>query len=533
MSRKIIWLLTGVISIATLGLILVQTKWVKIAIDIKEEQFVQSANLAMAHIIAEVDLQETVEKITDEIKPYTTLSNAGRLELTTKTNVFNQTKSGYRILQKNQRVFTLNQLDSLKLPSFNNFANKDSIRVLQRSNPLLNIYPKKEDKKTYSDLNLNIALDEKLLNRTVFVENIVNKMIRIDQPIEKRIPQEILDTIITNELHRKGITARFEYRLVNEQDSTVYQSKSYKKPTKGLVLRDQLFPNDFFTHKYYLNLYFPNQKSYIIGSLGVMTTSTTLLTLIIIFCFSLTILIIFRQKRLSEIKSDFVSNITHELKTPISTISLAAQMLNDRSIPTERKNLTYLGGIVADESKRLGFLVEKVLQMAIFEKTKLKLKLKELDVHEVIQKVISAFSIQVDNINGKLLMELSATDTICFADEVHITNVINNLLDNALKYRNGHPVIEITTKNASNGIVIAVKDNGIGISKDDQRRIFDQFYRVPTGNIHNVKGFGLGLSYVKKITESHGGKIWVESSLHNGSLFSIYIPKAGPEDKNE
>ncbi len=531
MSRKLIWLLTGVISVATFGLILVQTKWIRIAVDIKEEQFVQSANLALSKIISEVDKQETIVKIIDEISPYTTLSNTGRLELTYKTNVFNQTKSGYRTLQRNQRVFTLNQLDSIKLPSLNSFSNKDSIRVIQRSNPLLNIYPKKETKKPYSDINLNLQIDDKLLNKTVFVENIVDKMIRIDMPIEKRIPQEVLDTIITKELHRKGIATRFEYRLFNEQDSTIYKSKNYYKPARGLILKDQLFPNDFFTRKYYLNLYFPNQKSYIIGSLGLMTVSTTLLTLIIICCFSLTILIIFRQKRLSEIKSDFVSNITHELKTPISTISLAAQMLNDKSIPAERKNLSYLGGIVADESKRLGFLVEKVLQMAIFEKTKLKLKLKDVDIHEIIKKVTSAFAIQVDNINGKLVMDLSASDTVCFADEVHITNVINNLLDNALKYRNGHPVIEIITKNASRGIVIAVKDNGIGISKDDQKRIFDQFYRVPTGNIHNVKGFGLGLSYVKKIAESHGGKIWVDSSLNSGSEFSIYLPKAGPEDK--
>jgi signal transduction histidine kinase len=206
-------------------------------------------------------------------------------------------------------------------------------------------------------------------------------------------------------------------------------------------------------------------------------------------------------------------------------------MLNDKGIPVERKNLGYLGGVIADESKRLGLQVEKVLQMAIFEKTKLKLKLKDIDINQIAEKVASNFSIQLDNVGGKLNCELGAIDSICFADEIHVTNVIINLLDNALKYRNGHPSIILSTQNATNGIIIAVKDNGIGISRDNLKRIFDQFYRVPTGNIHNVKGFGLGLSYVKKITEAHGGKIWVDSTIGEGSNFSIFLPTAGPNDR--
>lgn len=248
--------------------------------------------------------------------------------------------------------------------------------------------------------------------------------------------------------------------------------------------------------------------------------------------FSVTLLIIFRQKRISEIKNDFVNNMTHELKTPISTISLAAQMLNDKSIPVERKNLGYLGGVIADESKRLGLQVEKVLQMAIFEKTRLKLKLKEFDVHEVIKKVVANFSLQLESQGGMLITELGANNPVIVADEVHVTNVVNNLLDNALKYKNGNPEIIIFTKNATGGIVIAFKDNGVGISRDNVRKIFDQFYRVPTGNVHNVKGFGLGLSYVKKIVEAHGGRIWVDSTLGIGSTFSVFLPWSGPTDKN-
>ncbi|NOU19057.1 MAG: HAMP domain-containing histidine kinase [Bacteroidales bacterium] len=533
MSRKLIWILTIIISFATFGLILVQSKWVRIAIDVKEEQFVQSANLAMTSIIEEVVQQETILQIVGEIKPYSTISSTGKSRLTYSTSILNQTRSGYRSLQKDREVFTLNQLDSLKIPTIIGISTSDSIRI-NKANKINESYynpSKSSAKKNFSDLNLNLGIDNRLLNKTIFVEKTIDNMIRIEQPIEKRITKEVLDTIIRGELLRKGITAKFEYRVCNEQDSTVYKSKYYSRQIKGVILRNQLFPNDFFARRYFLNIYFPNQKSYILSSIVLMTITTFLLTLIIVFSFSVTILIIFRQKRLSEIKSDFVSNMTHELKTPISTISLAAQMLNDKSIPVERKNLNYLGGVIADESKRLGLQVEKVLQMAIFEKTKLKLKLKDIDIHQIIDKVASNFKIQIDNAGGNLHCQLSASDYNIYADEIHITNVIINLLDNALKYRNGHPSIILSTQSATNGIIIAVKDNGIGISRDNLKRIFDQFYRVPTGNIHNVKGFGLGLSYVKKITEAHGGKIWVESTIGEGSVFSIYLPNAGPNDR--
>ncbi len=531
MSRKLIWILTIIISLASMGLILVQSKWVRIAIDVKEEQFVQSANLAMTNIIDMVEKQETVYQIIGEIKPYSTISSSGKPRLAYSTSILNQTRSGFRSLQKNREVFTINQLDSLKIPTIVGISDGDSIQI-NKSGKIIRSYfnqAKSKSKKVFSDLDLNIGIDN--INKTIFVEKTVDNMIRIAQPIEKRISQEVLDTIIRSELLRKGIKAKYEYRVCNEQDSTVYKSKKYSKHISGIILKNQLFPNDFFERRFFLNIYFPNQKAYILSSIVVMTISTLMLTLIIIFSFSATILIIFKQKRLAEIKSDFVSNMTHELKTPISTISLAAQMLNDKSIPVERKNFTYLGGVIADESKRLGLQVEKVLQIAIFEKTKLKLKLKEIDLHQIIDKVASNFSIQIDNAGGKLQCELNAPDPICNADEVHITNIIINLLDNALKYRNGQPNIILSTHEATNGIIIAVKDNGIGISHDNLKRIFDQFYRVHTGNVHNVKGFGLGLSYVKKITESHGGKIWVESILGEGSVFSIYLPKAGPNDR--
>ncbi len=531
MSRKLIWILTIFISIATFGLIIIQSKWVSIAIKVKQEQFIQSANLALKSIIYEVKQQETIYQIVSDEKPFATISSSKNPSQSYSSSILNQTKSGFRTLQKNREVFVINQLDSLKIPSLVNLSSQDSISISKTGKIVSRRFNPSTGKTNFSELSLNLGLDKRLINKTIYIEKSIDNQIRIEQPIEKRISKEVLDTIISNEFRKKGIIAKYEFRVCNEQDSTVYKSKKYKKRFEGPILRDQLFPEDFFTRRYFINIYFPNQQSYILSSIGTMAFSTLMLTLIIIFSFSATILIIFRQKRLSEIKSDFVSNMTHELKTPISTISLAAQMLNDKSIPVEKKNLNYLGGVIADESKRLGLQVEKVLQMAIFEKTKLKLKLKDIDIHHIISKVTSSFSIQIINAGGNLESILESNNPVCKADEIHVTNVITNLLDNALKYSNGQPNIQLSTHNATNGIIIAVKDNGIGISRDNLKRIFDQFYRVPTGNIHNVKGFGLGLSYVKKITESHGGKIWVDSKLGEGSTFSIYLPHAGPNEK--
>ncbi len=216
--------------------------------------------------------------------------------------------------------------------------------------------------------------------------------------------------------------------------------------------------------------------------------------------------------------------MTHELKTPISTISLASQMLNDDSIPVANKNLSHISRVIDTESKRLGYQVEKVLQMAVLDKGKLKLREKVVDVHEIINSAVNNFSLLVKKRGGNLTWKPEAERSVIKADEVHLTNVISNLLDNALKYCKDEPEIEVSTWNEKNTLVIRIKDHGIGISKEDQKRIFEKFYRVPTGNLHNVKGFGLGLSYVKKIIEIHNGSIRLKSELQNGTRFDIFLP---------
>ncbi len=223
-------------------------------------------------------------------------------------------------------------------------------------------------------------------------------------------------------------------------------------------------------------------------------------------------------------KNDFVNNMTHELKTPISTISLASQMLNDRSIPDEHKNLSQISRIIQVESKQLGFQVERVLQMAIFDHGELKLKSEEVDLHEIIETVAQNFLLQLDKREGKLEFLPEAEDAVVEGDLMHLTNVVSNLLENAMKYTSQKPEISIATRTENGFLVVSVKDNGIGINKEDHKRIFDKFFRVPTGNVHNVKGFGLGLSYVKLIIEQHNGSINLKSEPNKGSQFNIHLP---------
>jgi two-component system phosphate regulon sensor histidine kinase PhoR len=246
--------------------------------------------------------------------------------------------------------------------------------------------------------------------------------------------------------------------------------------------------------------------------------------LILIFSFYYTISTIFRQKKLSEIKNDFISNMTHEFKTPISTISLACEVLNDKSIEKSPERLSNYVRMIGDENKRLSLLVENILQTAILDKGEFKLKVQDIDLHNLIGQSIVNIRLQVENKGGTIGKELKATRSVVKGDRVHLTNIVFNLIDNALKYTSGEPKISISTRNDEAGIFISVKDNGIGISKENQKRIFETMYRVPTGNIHNVKGFGLGLSYVKAVVEKHKGSIGVESEPGKGSTFTVYLP---------
>ena len=265
--------------------------------------------------------------------------------------------------------------------------------------------------------------------------------------------------------------------------------------------------------------------AYIFSSVRFMIPSVAF-TIVLLITFVFTIVVIFRQKRYTEIKNDFINNMTHELKTPIASISLAAQMLNDESVTKSPTMMKHLGTVIYDESKRLRFLVEKVLQMSMFDRKKAVFKKKKLDLNEMVENIANSFTLRVEHTGGKIYTEIEAVDSTIYVDEMHFQNVINNLLDNAVKYKKpDQPVyIYLKTWNDSSHLYLSIRDTGLGIKRDNLKKVVEKFYRVHTGNVHDVKGFGLGLAYVKKIVLLHQGDISVESDLGKGTKFTIKLP---------
>lgn len=521
MQKRSLWIITIVLSSTLICLIFVQAYWISNAIKIKEDQFQQNVNKGLDNIVKEIENREMVYQVVNEMEPYQDMSASGHPSINYHSNSLVQSAFGLSATDEEQEVFVIHNTDSLSISSQLKLLGKNVMQLNKESAFQFDNASKKE---SFGNLKLNIDFNEKLNNRTVFVENVVNKLIQIDVELEDRIDKETIEQIINNTFQNLGIDIGYEYIVAKNKYKAVYHSKNYSAKTESKRFSAKLFPNDIQDKKNLLSVYFPEQKKYILKSTGFMAFSSVSLTIIIILGFSFAIHIMFKQKRLSQIKNDFVNNMTHELKTPISTISLASQMLKDDSIPMESKNINYISTIIEDESKRLSYQVEKVLKTALFEQGQIKLKQRELNIHQLIENVIKNFEIQVKSRNGELSKKLEASNPILFIDEIHFTNIIFNLLDNAVKYSNEEPRILVSTKQKNNGISIFVEDHGIGIKKADQKRIFDQFFRVSTGNVHDVKGFGLGLSYVKKIVEAHHGEIMLKSEFKKGTTFEIFIP---------
>jgi len=521
MQKKLLWIITIVLSIALICLIFVQVYWINNAIKIKEAQFTQLVNNGLDNIVKEIENREMVSQVVNAMDPYQDVSPVGHPSINYRSNKMIQSTYGFSTTDEEKEVFVIQNTDSLSISAQLKLLGSSVMQLNKQSSFQLDDSKKQE---SHGNLNLNVDYNEKLNNRTVFVENVVNKLIQIDVDIEDRIDKESVEQILNRTFSELGIDLGYEYVITKNKYKAVYNSNNYNPRAKLQKFSAKLFPNDIQGKNNYLHVYFPEERDYILKSTGFMAFSSVSLTILVMLGFSLSIHIMFKQKRLSQIKNDFVNNMTHELKTPISTISLASQMLKDDSIPIESKNLSYISNIIDDESKRLSYQVEKVLKTALFEQGQIKLKRRDLNVHKIIDHVVKNFDIQVKSRNGKLVKDLNAKNSIVLIDEVHFTNIIFNLLDNAVKYSEEEPMITISTRDDKEGIFLSIADQGIGIRKQDQKRIFDQFYRVSTGNVHDVKGFGLGLSYVRKIVDAHEGRIKLKSEYKKGTTFEIFVP---------
>jgi len=335
------------------------------------------------------------------------------------------------------------------------------------------------------------------------------------------INPQILDSLLKKELGIRKIQAAYELGIYKSDDDTLVYGEYIPATIQWQIDHANDPDPNLSGTKSNFAIYFPNKFSVVAGELKIWIFSTVVLLAMTTF-FIYAIITLLRERRLVEIKEDFINNLTHEFKTPIANIELASEALKENKIAIAKQHQYH--SIIHTENQRLKKQVERILQMGAIDKNNLNLDLKPINIHELIQRLTQSIGLRIKEKTGILSIELNATNSEVLADEFHLTNSVYNVLDNAEKYSKEHPEISISTRNEKNGLLISIRDAGIGIKEDFQKLVFDKFFRVPTGNIHNVKGFGLGLSYVKTIIEAHNGSITLRSEMNHGSQFDIYLP---------
>lgn len=466
MNKKIIWGIIIVMSVALLGIAVTQFIWIKAQVDLNEKNFDDRVIMAMNKVKA-------------------------RLQKDTETKDF---VTSYRNLQ----------------------SQKNNINF-EHSKQISNILLKDQTYQKYADIL-----------RTIDPEGML-----------ENIEKENLDRYIREELEDQGVDLRYDYGVYsNKHNDFVIRngnfavqvegnsSPAYVGATRGLYdskYKVQLF-NDEDSPTGFLKVFFPSKRSWLWASVLPSMLSSFLFTSLILICFAYTIFVIFRQKKVSEMKTDFINNMTHEFKTPIATISLATDSITNDTVISNTDKVKRFAGIIKQENKRMLNQVEKVLQMARIDKKDFDLKITDVNINDVVYQASENARLKVTQREGNLITQLNATNPFIEGDLTHISNIIHNLLDNAEKYSKERPNIAITTETLENGVQVEIKDTGIGMTKEAIKHIFDKFYRVHTGNRHDVKGFGLGLSYVKALMNAHKGTVKVDSELGVGSTFTLFFP---------
>ena len=498
MKRTTIYILIISMIVTFVALIILQIRYISINAEMIENQFNESVDRSLFQTAILVEENEALQYL-GEVLERTDFRDKKNILLNEKENDFGKTIDS---VSKNL------ELDK----------NKPFIRLSTRHG---NATIEETSRYLQEKFRQNFSRSKTILDQAVFrwLKESENK------DFNQRVNFEELDNILENVLQNNGVELPFYYSVVDKQGNIIYKctKEIHKHENNNNVYSQKLFPSEDSNRAAFLQVTFPTKQNFIIKSLNLLLPSVLML-IVILLIFTYAIIIIFKQKQLNNIKNDFVNNMTHELKTPISSISLASQMLQDPSVGKTPQTLSHISKVIRDETKRLGFMVEKVLQMAVFEKDTSILKVREMKINLLIKEITTNFSLKVSNKGGQITSKLNATNDLALIDEVHFTNVIFNLMDNALKYSDKDLLLTLETRNEKDNILISIEDNGIGIHKDDLKRVFEKFYRVSTGNLHNVKGFGLGLAYVKKIVTEHKGSIKVESELNIGTKFTITIP---------
>ena len=515
MKKSTIWIIAIIMGFSFLALLYLQLSYIEEMAKMKKEQFDESVNRSLYQASRNLEVNETLRYLEKDVNE--TERRAFRQDSVSFHGDLNngtvQHSHQYAVAGKDGTIYSSFQLKTIttKPPTIPK-------AMILRS-----------DKNSINEASK--SLQEIVRNRYVYQKALLDEVVynilytASDKPLRERINFKLLDQDIRAELLNNGINIPYHFTVSTADGREVYRCPDYTEDGLPYTYSQVLFRNDPSSKMGVVRIHFPDINGYIFSSVRFMIPSVVF-TLVLLITFIFTIVVIFRQKRYTEIKNDFINNMTHELKTPIASISLAAQMLNDNSVGKSPAMLSHLGGVINDESKRLRFLVEKVLQMSMFDRKKAVFKKKELDLNEMVENIANSFTLRVEHTGGKIYTEIEAIDSAIYVDEMHFQNVIFNLLDNAVKYRKQDMPLDIYMKtwNDDQYLYLSIRDTGMGIKKENLKKIFEKFYRVHTGNLHDAKGFGLGLAYVKKIIDLHKGTIHVESEFGKGTKFTIALP---------
>ncbi len=520
MGKRVFVLIIILMSIALIGIISVQVFWIRNTIQITEEQFTSNVRFALARVsedIKEREFEDFYDDISDRISEGNKLNYSDISKfIYEKIDTTNNEKFTYSqsIIEQNYKVPTeFFENDSI---NFNEVFRKEEITIVKGQSidgqgSLVD--PPKEQ---YVKIS-RVDKAQKAKLEPAF-EAITSRM-----PIHKRVSNEEITYRLSNELERRGIETNFKYGIYSNGLATQVKSGYFRKEA-GKSYKVPMFADDDGNSNFQLFVSFPEKKSFILASIFQILVLSAFFVLIIILSFVSALYQLVKQKQISEIKTDFINNMTHEFKTPLATINLALDAIKNPKIISDQEKVLRYVKMIRDENKRMHAQVENVLRISKLEKNQLDVSKEKVEVHDVIEEAITHVDLLVKDKGGRIKVKLNADLTEVLANEFHFKNVIVNILDNAIKYSNETPKIDIVTENTAQNIIIKVKDNGIGMSKIVQKNIFKKFYREERGNIHNVKGHGLGLSYVKKIVQIHQGEIYVESEKGTGSTFTVKLP---------
>ena len=524
MNKKLFVLLVILMSLSLVGIIFVQGYWIKTSVEDKEEQF---SNAVVAILDEVADKVESRERKDYYDRFASQIDSAGTPISTQLSNFFFVDRD----LNSNEILFyshgILEEDYGISSTFFDNFSEEDTTSIKNYTSKRTTTVFKEEyglDGKSYKLTPLQKL--EKIeglskMEQAQFDDVFMEKAKRV--PIHKRVSKQELELLLSRELENRGMNLDYEYGIYSQGYPTKVKSKKFKFGQTSMY-KAPIFKDSEGNTNFSLLLTFPKKKRFLLNSIMGMALLSLVFTLVIVIAYSSAIYQLIKQKQISEIKSDFINNMTHEFKTPIATINLAVEAIrNPKSIEDKEKVLRYLG-MIKDENKRMHAQVENVLRISKLEKNQLDISKDRVDAHDLIQDAIMHVELIVKDRGGYVESHLDAERSDILANDMHFTNVIVNILDNAIKYSPEAPKIDVFTEMAKNYIIIKIKDQGAGMSKTVLKKVFEKFYREHTGDVHNVKGHGLGLAYVKRIVDDHQGEVYAESEKGKGSTFYIKLP---------